>query len=72
MSSEVSLAEEIKEMKKWKVITFVALPFCVVKAAYDLSHGSHHGTEHPDYPYLHIRSKDFPWGPDGLFEVKHE
>ncbi|KAF3782779.1 Cytochrome c oxidase subunit 6a [Nymphaea thermarum] len=23
------------------------------------------------YPYLHIRNKEFPWGPDGLFEEKH-
>ncbi|WZY67897.1 hypothetical protein YC2023_000137 [Brassica napus] len=23
------------------------------------------------YPYMHIRNKEFPWGPDGLFEVKH-
>uniref|UniRef100_A0A453LVW4 Cytochrome c oxidase subunit 6a, mitochondrial n=1 Tax=Aegilops tauschii subsp. strangulata TaxID=200361 RepID=A0A453LVW4_AEGTS len=24
------------------------------------------------YPYLHIRNKEFPWGPNGLFEVKHD
>ncbi|GMP31164.1 hypothetical protein CsSME_00005493 [Camellia sinensis var. sinensis] len=23
------------------------------------------------YPHLHIRNKEFPWGPDGLFENKH-
>jgi hypothetical protein len=22
-------------------------------------------------PHMHIRNKEFPWGPDGLFEVKH-
>ncbi|KAH9664108.1 cytochrome c oxidase subunit 6a mitochondrial [Citrus sinensis] len=24
------------------------------------------------YEYLHIRNKEFPWGPDGLFEKKPE
>mmetsp|Transcript_12374 Transcript_12374/g.24874 ORF Transcript_12374/g.24874 Transcript_12374/m.24874 type:complete len:92 (-) Transcript_12374:160-435(-) len=71
MSSGVSLAEEIKEMKKWKVITILAVPVCAVKAFVDLRHEEHHAAERPEYPYLRIRSKEFPWGDDGLFEVKH-
>lgn len=72
MSSGISKEEEIKEMNKWRIITYMAIPVCVAKAAYDLSHAHAHDAEAPDYPYLHIRSKDFPWGPDGLFEKKHE
>lgn len=46
--------------------------FFAAKAAYDLSHAHAHNTEAPAYPYLHIRSKEFPWGDDGLFEKKHD
>ena len=42
------------------------------KAVYDLSQSHEHSSEEPEYPYLRIRNKDFPWGPDGLFERKHE
>jgi cytochrome c oxidase subunit 6a len=42
------------------------------KAVYDLSQSHDHGSHEPEYPYLRIRNKDFPWGPDGLFERKHE
>lgn len=44
---------------------------CAVKAFVDLNHEEHHAAERPEYPYLRIRSKEFPWGDDGLFEVKH-
>ncbi|KAL6779287.1 hypothetical protein ACKKBG_A11700 [Auxenochlorella protothecoides x Auxenochlorella symbiontica] len=71
-SGKVNIEEEIKEMNKWKIITYVAIPVCIAKGAYDLSHPAHHDAEKPDYPFLHIRNKEFPWGPDGLFEVKHE
>lgn len=58
---KVDVATELKEMNKWRVVTYVAIPVCIIKAAYDLSqaHGHH---EQPDYPYLRIRSKEFPWG----------
>ena len=29
-----------------------------------------HTTRAQAYEYLHIRTKAFPWGPDGLFEYK--
>jgi hypothetical protein len=54
------------------MVTFLAIPVCGVKAVVDLSHGEHHGGDTPAYPYLRIRSKAFPWGEDGLFEVKHD
>ena len=40
-------------------------------AVYDLSHTHAHKNTVPGLPYLHIRNKEFPWGPDGLFEKKH-
>jgi cytochrome c oxidase subunit 6a len=55
-----------------QAVTFLAIPVCAIKAFVDLSHGEHHGDEAPAYPYLRIRSKEFPWGEDGLFEVKHD
>eukprot|EP00887_Chlorella_sp_A99_P005734 scaffold1.g5734.t1 len=102
--------EETKEMNKWRIVTYIAIPLsfapcpqlllshvaprccalpcaalCVLpppsqqrpplarapaKAFIDLS-GSHpEHKEAPNYPYMHIRHKDFPWGEDGLFEVK--
>ncbi|KAK2075867.1 hypothetical protein QBZ16_001609 [Prototheca wickerhamii] len=70
-SGAVNVEEEVKEMNKWRIITYLAIPVCAVKAFVDLSHGEHHAEEAPDYPYLHIRNKEFPWGPDGLFERKH-
>ncbi|KAK9820047.1 hypothetical protein WJX72_005459 [[Myrmecia] bisecta] len=68
MSGKINYAEEVKEMTKWKYVTFAAIPLCIVMAAYDLSHGEHHGHSRPAYPYLRIRSKEFPWGDCGLFE----
>ena len=49
----------------------VLLFILAAKGAYDLSNAHPHEPHNPGYPYLHIRSKDFPWGPDGLFEKKH-
>ncbi|KDD75740.1 hypothetical protein H632_c522p1 [Helicosporidium sp. ATCC 50920] len=71
MSSGVSHAEEVKEMNKWRIVTFLAVPACVVKAFVDLSHSHHHSAEKPAFPYLNstlLRSKDFPWGKNSLLE----
>ena len=46
-------------------------PSLAGKAFYDLSHAHPHVQKNPGYPYLHIRTKDFPWGPKGLFETEH-
>ncbi len=48
-------------------------PNLVGKAFYDLSHAHPHDKVPPEYPYLKIRSKPFPWGDGdtGLFETKH-
>ncbi|KAF5454296.1 hypothetical protein F2P56_023972 [Juglans regia] len=59
------------EAEKWEKITYVGIATCTVLAIYNLSKGHPHYEEPPPYPYLHIRNKEFPWGPDGLFEKKH-
>ncbi|KAJ1414582.1 Cytochrome c oxidase, subunit VIa superfamily [Sesbania bispinosa] len=63
-------AHENHEMAKWEKITYLGIATCTVFAIYNLSKGHPHYEEPPPYEYLHIRNKDFPWGPDGLFEVK--
>ncbi|KAF3333779.1 hypothetical protein FCM35_KLT01470 [Carex littledalei] len=62
--------DEAKEASKWEKITYAGIATCTVLAIYNLSHGHHEFPEPPPYPYLHIRNKEFPWGPDGLFENK--
>ncbi|EEF30392.1 cytochrome c oxidase subunit 6a, mitochondrial [Ricinus communis] len=64
-------AYEAAEASKWEKITYVAIASCSILAIYNLSKGHPHHEEPPAYPYMHIRNKEFPWGPDGLFESKH-
>ena len=49
----------------------MAVPACLAVAAYDLSQHHEHHEETPDYPYLRIRTSEFPWGNGkcGLFEM---
>ncbi|KAJ8769321.1 hypothetical protein K2173_002525 [Erythroxylum novogranatense] len=63
--------DDAQEAAKWEKITYVGIATCTLLAIYNLSKGHHHFDEPPAYPYLHIRNKEFPWGPDGLFEIKH-
>ncbi|GER28207.1 cytochrome c oxidase subunit 6a [Striga asiatica] len=70
-SSSSSPHDEAAEASKWEKITYAGIVSCTVLAIYNLSKGHPHHDEPPAYPYLHIRNKEFPWGPDGLFEVKH-
>lgn len=42
---------------------------CIGVAIYDLSNAHEH-EEGVQYPYMHIRTKDYPWGPCTLFD-KH-
>ncbi|RAL46643.1 unnamed protein product [Cuscuta campestris] len=63
--------DEAKEASKWEKITYAGIAACTVLAVAILSKGHPHYEEPPAYPYLHIRNKEFPWGPDGLFETKH-
>lgn len=51
------------------VLCPAAIPLCVATAIWDLSHEEHHEHEKPDYPYLNIRSKSFPWGDCSLFDT---
>ncbi|CAN4079836.1 unnamed protein product [Withania somnifera] len=70
-SSHASAHEEAREAAKWEKITYVAIISSTILAVVNLSKGHAHSEEPPAYPYLHIRNKEFPWGPDGLFESKH-
>ncbi|KAK1299862.1 hypothetical protein QJS10_CPB13g00030 [Acorus calamus] len=63
--------DDAYETAKWEKITYAGIVSCTTLAIYNLSKGHPHYDEPPPYPYLHIRNKEFPWGPDGLFEVKH-
>ncbi|XP_042508961.1 cytochrome c oxidase subunit 6a, mitochondrial [Macadamia integrifolia] len=62
--------EDAHEAAKWEKITYVGIVSCTILAIVNLSKGHPHTEEPPAYSYLHIRNKEFPWGPDGLFEVK--
>ncbi|CAI8583530.1 unnamed protein product [Vicia faba] len=64
--------DDAYETAKWEKITYLGIASCTALAAYILSKGHHHYDAPPAYPYLHIRNKEFPWGPDGLFEIKEE
>ncbi|XP_030528399.1 cytochrome c oxidase subunit 6a, mitochondrial isoform X2 [Rhodamnia argentea] len=66
-----SAHDDEREMAKWEKVTYAGIVTCSILAIYNLSKGHPHHEEPPPYPYLHIRNKEFPWGPDGLFEVKH-
>ncbi|KAL9249707.1 Cytochrome c oxidase subunit 6a, mitochondrial-like protein [Drosera capensis] len=70
-ASSSSAHDDEHETAKWEKITYAGIVACTALAAYCLSKGHHHFEEPPAYPYLHIRNKEFPWGPDGLFESKH-
>ncbi|PWA93600.1 cytochrome c oxidase, subunit VIa [Artemisia annua] len=69
-SSGASVEDEAREAAKWEKITYLGAAACTILAFVNLSKGHPHFDEPPAYPYLHIRNKEFPWGPDGLFEVK--
>ncbi|XP_059293462.1 cytochrome c oxidase subunit 6a, mitochondrial [Lycium barbarum] len=70
-ASHSSVHEEAREAAKWEKITYAGIVGCTILAVINLSKGHPHSDEPPAYPYMHIRNKEFPWGPDGLFEVKH-
>ncbi|KAK3140325.1 hypothetical protein QOZ80_5AG0399380 [Eleusine coracana subsp. coracana] len=62
--------DDAQEAVKWERITYFGIATCTVLAIYNLSKGHPHFPDPPPYPYLRIRNKEFPWGPDGLFEKK--
>ncbi|XP_051117823.1 cytochrome c oxidase subunit 6a, mitochondrial-like [Andrographis paniculata] len=63
--------DEAAEASKWQKITFAGMATCAVFSFVVLSKGHPHHETPPSYHYLHIRNKEFPWGPDGLFESKN-
>ncbi|KAK9809440.1 hypothetical protein WJX73_007653 [Symbiochloris irregularis] len=69
MSGGLSHQEEVAQMNKWRIVTIAAVPVCFAMAVWDLSQGEHEEHEKPDYSYLNIRSKSFPWGDCSLFDT---
>ncbi|XP_059285339.1 cytochrome c oxidase subunit 6a, mitochondrial-like isoform X2 [Lycium ferocissimum] len=70
-ASSTSHHDEAREAAKWEKITYIGIVTCAILTIFNLAKGHPHHEEPPPYPYLHIRNKEFPWGPDGLFEKKH-
>ncbi|KAH7424874.1 hypothetical protein KP509_11G029100 [Ceratopteris richardii] len=71
-SGHAAVEENAKEAKKWFRITVAGFAVVISLTIYNFVGGEHHEEhERPEYSYLHIRNKEFPWGPDGLFERKH-
>ncbi|XP_073115805.1 cytochrome c oxidase subunit 6a, mitochondrial isoform X2 [Elaeis guineensis] len=62
--------DDAYETAKWEKITYAGIVTCTILSIHNLSKGHRHPPEPPPYPYLRIRNKEFPWGPDGLFEKK--
>jgi len=61
--------DDAEETFKWRNITIAATIGCVGMIFNTFSgEEHHHPEERPAYSYLHIRNKEFPWGPNGLFE----
>ncbi|XP_059624081.1 cytochrome c oxidase subunit 6a, mitochondrial-like [Cornus florida] len=71
-SSSSGHHDDAYETAKWEKITYAGIIGCSIFAFYNLSKGHPHHEEPPAYQYMHIRNKEFPWGPDGLFEVKKD
>ncbi|KAG0577785.1 hypothetical protein M758_5G174900 [Ceratodon purpureus] len=71
-ASKAHAHDDAEETAKWRSITIAAYVLCIGMGAYILTHEEHGQIERTEYSYLHIRNKEFPWGPDGLFEYKHE
>jgi cytochrome c oxidase subunit 6a len=71
--SSAQLHEDLEEAHKWRNITIVGYVACTALGIYNFAgHHEEEEEEKKEYSYLHIRNKEFPWGPDGLFEYKHE
>ncbi|WOL05097.1 cytochrome c oxidase subunit 6a, mitochondrial-like [Canna indica] len=60
--------DESHEAEKWEKITIAGIITCVLLSIYNLRKGHHEYPEPPPCPYLHIKNKEFPWGPEPLFE----
>lgn len=64
-----SIGELENSIKKETMGLYIMLGLCVVFIGRDIIHGEEEfeGTI-PPYPYLRIRNKEFPWGPNGMLE----
>ncbi|KAL3583425.1 hypothetical protein D5086_014486 [Populus alba] len=53
--------DDAYEAAKWEKIAYLGAATCTILAIYNLSKGHPHYETPPEYPYLHIRNKEFPW-----------
>ncbi|KAG0590437.1 hypothetical protein M758_1G107200 [Ceratodon purpureus] len=61
--------DDVEETFKWRNVT-IACVIGLIPMMFSTLSGDeeHHHEERPAYSYLRIRNKEFPWGPNGLFE----
>lgn len=71
-SSSAEQHEDLEEAGKWRSITIAGYVVCTLLGVYNFAGKHEEHEERKEYSYLHIRNKEFPWGPDGLFEYKEE
>ncbi|CAM6107575.1 unnamed protein product [Calypogeia fissa] len=64
--------EDMEEAVKWRNVTIAGYVLCTLLAVYNFAGGHPEEEERKEYSYMRIRNKEFPWGPDGLLEYKHE
>mmetsp|Transcript_20322 Transcript_20322/g.48412 ORF Transcript_20322/g.48412 Transcript_20322/m.48412 type:complete len:108 (+) Transcript_20322:130-453(+) len=70
MSSGHSVEQEIAECNKWRTVSLIAAPACLALSAYFMAQPHEHFEEPPEYSYLRVRNKEFPWGDCALFDTK--
>lgn len=69
-SESAAQHEDLEEAVKWRNITVVGYVVCTALGVYNFTGKHEEEEERKEYSYLRIRNKEFPWGPDGLFEHK--
>ena len=68
LSSSASDQEHMKQIARWRTVTYFAVAGCGAMLVYTFTHEHGHHEKPPAYPYLRIRNKQFPWGDCGLLE----
>merc|ERR1711977_197048 len=69
MSGGGTYEEEVATMKTWKNVTVIAGLPILAWSGYTLFGGGHHEAhEQKPYSYLHVRTREYPWGNCNLFE----
>jgi len=67
-----TVEEETANFKMWTNATIVGGLICGGVAAYQFSKPHQHFEKMPEYSYLRIRNKAFPWGDKSLFDFSKD